>query len=197
MSAGLGPVQKAIFARRSIRTFTDRPVERAVVERLLDAATQAPNHRLTRPWRFFVLDRPGQMRDRLAQLAEDVAWRSLPEPRDERARARARAKAAEILAVPVLIIAYSVPGRDADETRENYAAVACALQNLQLAAVEEGLASGWSTGGITRAPEFREVLGAEPGWELVGALYVGYPTSQTLPARERPGAATFTRWLCD
>ena len=41
--------------RRSVRQFTDRPVTRADIEQLLDAATQAPNHRLTQPWRFYVL----------------------------------------------------------------------------------------------------------------------------------------------
>jgi hypothetical protein len=50
----------------------------------------------------------------------------------------------------VLILAYSTLGRDEHETRENYAAVACAMQNIQLAAIEEGLVSGWSTGGGRR-----------------------------------------------
>jgi nitroreductase len=197
MNAPIGPDQQAIFARRSIRKFTDQPIERGVVERLLDAAAQAPNHRLTRPWRFFVLDRAGPMRDRLAQLAADVALRAIPEPRDAAARARAEAKGQEIASVPLLVLAYSVPGRDSDESRENYAAVACAMQNLQLAALEYGLVSGWSTGGITRVPELQELLGADPEWQLVGALYAGYPDPGSIPTRARPGAAAFTRWLCD
>ena len=82
-------------------------------------------------------------------------FRAMPEPHDEqRARARAIA-AAEVANAPVLVLAYSVPGRDEHETRENYAAVACALQNMQLAAVEEGLVSGWSTGGFVRDPAVR------------------------------------------
>src|SRR5215208_6463582 len=85
-----GPVQTAIFARRSIRRFARQPVDRAVIGRLLDAAAQAPNHHLTRPWRFFVLDRDGPMRDRLTQVAESVALRSLPEPHHDGARAVAR-----------------------------------------------------------------------------------------------------------
>jgi nitroreductase len=127
----LGPVQQAIFARRSVRRFTDQRVDRAVVERVLDAATQAPNHRLTRPWRFFVLDGPGEMRDRLAQLAEDVAWRGMPEPRDESARTRARAKGQEIAGVPLLIVAYSVPGRDAGSHPGRTPACRRALVRLQ------------------------------------------------------------------
>src|SRR6185369_5567149 len=45
----------AIQNRRSIKRFTDRPVTREEIEQLLDAATLAPNHKLTQPWRFYVL----------------------------------------------------------------------------------------------------------------------------------------------
>src|ERR1051325_6804007 len=48
-------VSHAIANRRSIKRFTDRPITRAEIERLLDAAVRAPNHRLTQPWRFYVL----------------------------------------------------------------------------------------------------------------------------------------------
>jgi nitroreductase len=191
------PVQEAIHARRSVRTFAARPVERAVLQRLLDAATQAPNHRLTRPWRFFVVDRPGPKRNELTRIAEEVALRALPEPHDDRARERAQSRASEVANAPVLILAYSAPGRDEHETRENYAAVACGLQNLQLAAVEEGLVSGWSTGGIVRDAAVRAAVGAEDEWEFVGALYLGYPGEARPAARERPGAEALTRWLSD
>jgi nitroreductase len=193
----VGPVQQAIFGRRSVRKFTSQPIDRAVMTRVLDAATQAPNHRLTRPWRFFVLDGPGAMRDQLTQLAEEVALRAMPEPRDAAAQSRAHAKGEEIAQVPALVVAYSVPGRHDEETRENYAAVACALQNMQLAAFEEGLVSGWSTGGFARDPALKALLGAEPEWDMVGALYFGYAAPGSTPTRERPGAASVTRWVCD
>jgi len=192
-----GPVQQAIFARRSIRKFTSEPVDRAILARLLDAATQAPNHRLTRPWRFFVLDRPGALREQLTNLAAELALRGMPEPHDDSARARARAKAEDVATVPVLLIAFSAPGRDEHETRENYAAVACALQNFQLAASEEGLACGWSTGAVTRDPAAKALIGAEEAWQPVGALYIGWPAPGSTPTSARPGAVKYTRWLCD
>src|SRR3954470_10762798 len=46
---------EAIRERRSIKRFIDRPVSREEIEALLAAATLAPNHRLTNPWRFYVL----------------------------------------------------------------------------------------------------------------------------------------------
>jgi len=48
-------LHEAIRARRSVRQFTPRPIGREQIEQLLDSAVQAPNHRLTQPWRFYVL----------------------------------------------------------------------------------------------------------------------------------------------
>ena len=45
----------AVAARRSIKTFLPDPVPRDVIEKLLDLAVQVPNHRMTQPWRFYVL----------------------------------------------------------------------------------------------------------------------------------------------
>ena len=50
-------VLEAIDTRRSIKEFTGRPVTREEIERLLEAAVQSPNHRMTEPWRFYVLGR--------------------------------------------------------------------------------------------------------------------------------------------
>jgi len=48
-------VADAISTRRSIKRFTSRPVTREQIETMLGAAVTAPNHRLTQPWRFYVL----------------------------------------------------------------------------------------------------------------------------------------------
>ncbi len=63
------PVQAAIAARRTARRFGPESVARETIQRLLRSAVQAPNHRRTLPWRFFVLDRRGPVRTRLADLA--------------------------------------------------------------------------------------------------------------------------------
>jgi nitroreductase len=48
-------VKEAIFQRRSVREFTDRPVDRATVLALLQAATQAPSAVNHQPWAFAVI----------------------------------------------------------------------------------------------------------------------------------------------
>src|SRR3954468_6262898 len=49
------PLMDLLRRRRSIKKFSERPVTHAEIETLLDAAVLAPNHRLTEPWRFYVL----------------------------------------------------------------------------------------------------------------------------------------------
>jgi nitroreductase len=43
-------VSEAVATRRSIRAFLDRPVEQAVLSRLLDQAQRAPSGGNTQPW---------------------------------------------------------------------------------------------------------------------------------------------------
>jgi len=72
---------------------------------------------------------------------------------------------------------YSVEGRDEEVTRENYAATSCAIQNLMLAAHALGIGVGWSTGKPCIA-NVETAIGAEPDWDVVAALYLGYPAAE-------------------
>lgn len=64
-------VREAISRRRSIRTFTDRPVSRETIQSLLEAAVLAPSAKNHQPWRFVVLQ--GAARSKLARLMEEGA----------------------------------------------------------------------------------------------------------------------------
>jgi nitroreductase len=188
------PVQSLIANRRTIRRFEPGPVPRDVLERMLSAAVQAPNHRRTQPWRFFVLDRDGPARQALADLAYRAAIERAAVV-DEAARQRAEAKRQEVLETPVIMLVYATPGKDEETTHENYAAVCCAVQNLMLAGQEEGVASGWSSGGLAKHPGLRELIGAGPDWQFVALLYIGRPHgSLSLPPRQNVHTA-YTRWL--
>ena len=94
---------------------------------------------------------------------------------------------------PILIYVYTVPGANDGATKENYASVCCAVQNISLAGVAEGLAVTWETGGITRHPRLSETLGADAEWSLTGLLSVGIPAGP-LESR-RTSAENFTTWV--
>jgi nitroreductase len=181
-------IYRALYTRRMAWKFKDEPVPREAIERMLDAAVWAPNHRLTEPWRFFVLEKGSTARQRAADLAYEFALQRNNDPvRAERARQT-------VLEPPVLVYVYCVPGPHEEVSRENYAAVCCAVQNFSLAGVAEGLAVTWETGGPTRHPSLKETLGAEPDWIMVTMLSIGVPAET--PSSRRTPVKEFVRWSC-
>src|SRR5918996_3331816 len=180
-------VYQGLYGRRMAWKFKDEPVPREAVQRMLDVAVWAPNHRLTEPWRFFVLEKGTAARQRAADLAYQFAVQRNNDPiRAERARQA-------VLGPPVVIYVYCVPGPNEEVTRENYAAVCCAVQNISLAGVAEGLSVTWETGGPTRHPGLRETLGADPDWTLVTMLSIGVPAE--MPSSRRSPAGEFVHWM--
>ncbi len=180
-------VYEAIHGRRMNNDFSDRVPTQDALRRMLDAAVWAPNHRLTNPWRFYVLEKGGEARAQVAQLAYDNQFaRSGNQENAEGSRQR-------VLDAPALVYVYSVPGENEEMTQENYAAACCAVQNLLLAAVAEGQAGDWSTGNVVRHPQLAETLGAEPDWTIVGALFIGQPARPS--ASVRAPADEVTSWL--
>ncbi len=180
-------VYEALYRRRMAWNFKDQPVPKDALGRMLDTAVWAPNHRLTEPWRFFILEQGSESSEKVAGLAHDFALE-----RSGNAQ-RAEATRESLLKTPVLIYMYSTPGRDEEGTQENYAAVCCAAHNIALAGVAEGLAVTWETGGPTRHPDLAKTLGAEEEWALATMLSIGYPDED--PNSQRTPVANFVRWL--
>jgi len=180
-------VYEALYRRRMAWQFKDQPVPKDVVQRMLEAAVWAPNHRLTEPWRFFVLEKESEARRKVASLAyEHILLRN-----NNAARAEAARKS--VLDPPLVMYVYCVPGPNEEVTRENYAAVCCAAHNISLTGVAERLAVTWETGAITRHPKLKETLGAEDDWILAVMLSVGVPAET--PRSNRTPASRFLRWL--
>ena len=162
-------VYHAIYGRRMAWSFKETEVSRSAIERMLDAAVWAPNHRMTEPWRFVVSEKDSPTRRKTSDLAYAAALE-----RSDNTR-RAAAAREKVLAPPYIIYAYATPGPDEKTTKENYAAVCCAVQNIALAGAAEGLAVTWDTGGVTRHAELKSLLGAEDDWELTAMLMIGFP----------------------
>ena len=186
-------IYEALFSRRSPGGFTDDPVNADALTRMLNAAIWAPNHRLTEPWRFFVITHDSRRKQEIADLAAATAWEQSTNPNPEQKQRAADTSRQRILEAPALIYAYCIAGRNEEETRENYAAVSCALQNLSLAALAEGFGVQWSTGNVAKHPKLAETLGADQEWSLVAALFVGIPSKT--PTSRRTEASAFTTWI--
>lgn len=186
-------VYEAIFGRRMTKEFTDAEVPREALERMLDAAIWAPNHRLTEPWRFFVLEKDSPARERIAELAWQYAYDNVASPNETIKQHVADNNKSRVMDAPALIYAYSVPGPNDETTQENYASVCCAVHNMALAAVAEGLNLDWSTGSVTRHPKLPDALGADSEWALVGALFIGEAADE--PVSSRSPAPSIVSWL--
>ena len=74
-------VQRVIQTRRTVRSFTPDAVDDSDISELIEAAVWAPNHRMTEPWRFFVLRSSGAKRAEVAQLVFDWTIGNTPNPK--------------------------------------------------------------------------------------------------------------------
>ena len=152
-------VYEAIFRRRNVKEFTGEPVSDETLERLFSTAVWAPNHRLTEPTRFFAIRKDSVTRQKIAEVAWQTAYDGVANPNPAQKQRSADASRDRVLNAPAMVYVYSLGGDNEEVTRENYATSCCAVQNMALAAVAEGLYMDWSTGGLTKLPD----LGGDAG----------------------------------
>jgi nitroreductase len=183
-------VTKAIAERRSVKRFADQPVPREKIEVLLRAAVQAPNHRLTQPWRFYVLG-PEARRAYGAALGARKA-RKLT---DAAAAALVREKVEnEHVALPAMIAVACVQDEDPDVREEDYAAAMMGVQNLLLAATALGLGTHIKTGAIMDDPAARAAVGVPAYERIVAIINLGVPADMPEP-KPRMDASAVTTWV--
>ena len=177
----------AIHSRRTIHKYAPTRVPQTAIDQCIDAAHQAPNHKLTWPWHFVVVGE--STRRTIYEMALGMRRRApgmTPEV-EEKLRAK-------FLDPGGMVFVTQAKCSDSFREREDYAATACAIQNFMLAAHSLGFGTKWSTGAITRLPEIYEILGVDENSEtIVGLLWMGQP-SQT-PTITRPPVEKFTTYL--
>ena len=127
-------IVQAIKQRRTIHSFSETRVPKEIIERSIDAANQAPCHRMTFPWRFTSIGR--NKRELLLELQLRIKFGD--KPIDQKNIERIRAK---LLNPSHLLIASQVSTNNQVQAREDYAACACAIQNLSLSLVSHGVGS--------------------------------------------------------
>jgi coenzyme F420-0:L-glutamate ligase/coenzyme F420-1:gamma-L-glutamate ligase len=186
--------RQAQLLRRSVRRFTDRPVEPGVVEAAVADALTAPAPHHTRPARFVWLtdgDRRTELLDRMA-----AAWRTdlLGDGLTAEAVERRTAKGQILYDAPEVVIPFVVPDGahrypDAERTAAEHTmftvAVGAAVQGLLVALAARGVGSCWIGSTIFAPDVVRTVLDLPPDWEPLGAVAIGYAEE---PPQPRPPA---------
>src|SRR5258706_16203053 len=167
-------VFKTIKNRRSIGKMTSEVPTREQIERLLEAATHAPNHHKVQPWRFFVL--AGHAREELGEVMADALAARLNETTSDKTQALINKERGKLLRSPVIIIvAAEHPNLPNVLEIENIEATAAAVQNMLLVAEEMGLACMGRTGDAAYDLRVKKWLGLGRDEPIVSFLDVGFP----------------------
>jgi len=176
-------LQDAITTRRTIYRFSDKEVSREALESAFEAARNAPCHKNTHPWKFYVMGE--ESRKEIIPEVKRLAKKKVAEGGDEGAGI---SKAVDkILSPPVLIcVTSALTPQDPFREEEDYAATVCATHNLVLSLWGNGIGSQWSTGAITRSRSSYGAIGASPDEErIIGFIKIGYPSGEINPKNKK------------
>jgi 5,6-dimethylbenzimidazole synthase len=143
----IATIYRVIAVRRDMRHFLSDPLDDALLGRLLGAAHMAPSVGLMQPWRFIRIRDPA-LRAGVYGLVESERVKTA-QALAERESEFMRLKVEGILECGELLVAALADGREAHVfgrrtmPEMDLASVACAIQNLWLAARAENVGMGW------------------------------------------------------
>jgi nitroreductase len=204
-------------SRRSVRDFSDRPIDREVLVRVLDGATTAPSSTNRQPWHFTVV-RSRAMRERLvAAVAAKTAEMKAIIARGHHAEDFGNygdffhepLAAAQAIVVPQYreypdLIANLIESGGGDPARFSTASAmqaelcstSAAIMALLLQAHAEGLGACMMAGPMVAKDEICALLGIRPPWRMIGAIALGYPAGAP-PVRGRKPMDRVVDWIED
>lgn len=168
-------VYRAIAERRDMRHFSGGEVAPELLARLLEAAHQAPSVGLMQPWRFIRITRSA-LREAIYGLVEEERLRTA-EALGERSDEFMRLKVEGIRDCAELLVVALMEGREAHVfgrrtlLEMDLASLACAIQNLWLAARAEGLGMGWVS--LFEPQALADLLGMPAGSKPLAVLCLG------------------------
>lgn len=161
-----------------------------VLLRLLESAAAAPDHEQLRPWRFIVIgaDSRHRLANAFAQALLDRDPLVLAEQLEDARRKAYRG--------PVLLLAVAdlrSPNPDVPDA-EKLLSLGCAIQNLLLATLAHGFASGLTSGRALSSTALRQAFGIEEGEQAVCFINLG-TASKARPRKVRPSPLDFVSWM--
>ena len=165
---------KLCRARKSVRRFANRSVEREKIELCLEAARRAPSADNMQPWRFVVFDDP-EKKTRLAESVFTGVYGA--------SRRFAAAPVLVCLLIKEHLLVNKVAGA-VQGTQWQLVDAGIGGEHFVLAAAEQGLGTCWI--GWYEGRALIKHLGLRgKGYKPVALVALGYPASD-IPPHERP-----------
>ena len=195
MSATSTDVWEVLSTARTIRRFTDEPVDDATLRRCLQAASWAPSGANAQAWRFVVLRSPEQRAvvaeaaRRALEVIEPVYRMTRPAPDDDSRRARNNRATYELhdRAGEFTSVLFATVHYDSASEILLGGSIYPAMQNFLLAARAQGLGAcltSWASYGGEQL--LRDAVGVPGDWLLAGHIVIGWPRGRHGPVRRRP-----------
>jgi nitroreductase len=187
---------QAIAARRSIRRFKEDPLPDEVLQNILTAGIQAPSGKNRQPWRFHVVK--GDKRAEMVRVLRTGINKAKAEGED---LGSSEGSANIMEQAPVTVFVFNPDGVHPWLTRSigqmftdvvNIQSIGAAIQNMVLAAQDQGIGSLWICDVFYAYEELCEWLGAEG--QMIAAVSFGYP-DESPAARPRMPVSEVTRWV--
>ena len=178
MSVDLDALEDLMATQRAVRHFTDRPVDDALIERLLRLASRAPSARNVQPWRFIVVRDPAT-KGALGKIFDEIGAAFMGHEAPDRMPWQE---------VPLLIVVFteaSATGGESAATAQA-ASIYPAVQNLLLGINAAGLGAVLTTRWKGREPEVLPLLGLPEGAAVHAILPVGWPDRKYGRGKRRP-----------
>lgn len=194
----LTPVQMlyALKMRRSygLKLISAKPIDRSLIETMLEAANWAPSHGHTEPWRFTIFMDEG--RAKLEKAFADAYYAITPPEKVSNEGLRAASE--RVWQAPVWISIGMQPDlKNPMPEWEDIIATGIAVHNMQLIASSMGLASKWSSSAISLHESVAAFLGLQPPARLLGFIYVGNPAVGEAPKGERKPLEPKVKWVVE
>ncbi len=176
-------ISNIIRNRRSIfpKTYSDQPIDKAIIEEILENANWAPNHKHTEPWRFKVFT--GKALERVSTFMGEFYKSNTPEEKFSEMKYKKKTKNPLRAACIIAICLQRDPDERVPEWEE-LAAVACAVQNMWLTASAHGIGAYWSTTGAIK--DAHKIMELNEGERCIGFFYMGYPAIDWPQSKRNP-----------
>jgi nitroreductase len=204
-----------LASRRSTRKFSDRPIERAVLDRLVSAAGTAPSSTNRQPWRFAIVTN-----DTLkAEIARVVGVKTEELTAIVRRGHHADEfsaygdffheplQAAAAIIIPQYReypdqVAHLIRSGSGDPSsfhtpssmQMELCAASASVMLLLLQARAEGLGACWMAGPTVAQDEIHALLDIEPPFRMLGAVALGFP-AEVPPAPPRRALDRIAKWF--